>query len=178
MYSPDARSAYNETDHAVLARVPKDKIREKDKYEFFAGFDSNGHSTWSSNIRNRKPVFTFPGGVNRLDVSYNAPLGRYLMTMRSRARAGGLNQFSIYDSPEPWGPWTTVYYTETWNGSSLSNGQGGWGEAQHIPTKWISEDGRTFYLVFSGNDSFAMRKATLTVSNKGKTDGNENLLRR
>jgi hypothetical protein len=46
----------------------------------------------------------------------------------------------------------------------LSTGNGGWGEAQHIPSKWISADGKEFYLVFAGDDSFAVRKATLTVS--------------
>jgi hypothetical protein len=86
------------------------------------------------------------------------------MTLRSRARAGGLNQFSIYDAPEPWGPWTTVYYTESWEDGPLSTGNGGWGESQHIPSKWISIDGRIFYLVFAGDDSFAVRKATLDVS--------------
>ena len=30
----------------------------------------------------------------------------------------------------------------------------------------VSEDGKTIHLVFSGNDSFSLRKATLTVSDK------------
>lgn len=98
-----------------------------------------------------------------MDVTYNGPIGRYLMTMRSRAKNGGRNQFSIYDAPEPWGPWTTVYYTENWEGSVLSKSSKGWGESQHIPSKWISADGKTFYLVFSGDDSLSVRQATITV---------------
>ncbi len=86
------------------------------------------------------------------------------MTMRSQAHKGGLNQFSIYDAPEPWGPWTTVFYTEQWQGGVLSTGNGGWGESQHIPTKWISPDGKTFHLVFAGDDSFSVMKATLTTA--------------
>jgi hypothetical protein len=73
----------------------------KTAYEFFSGFDANDNPTWSSDINQRKAVFTFPGGCNRIDVTYNAPLKRYLLVTRSRARAGGKDQFSIYDAAEP-----------------------------------------------------------------------------
>jgi hypothetical protein len=39
----------------------------------------------------------------------------------------------------------------------------GSGETGNFPPKWMSEDGRTIYLVFSGDDSFSVRKATLTI---------------
>ena len=156
MYSPNTSSAYNETDSAVLTRVPRGKITDRSAYEFVKSVSGSGNPTWTSNISQRGTVFAFPGGVNRLDVTYNAGIGRYLMTMRSRAKSGGLNQFSIYDAPQPWGPWSTVFYTENWDTDP--------GEVQHIPSKWISGDGKTIYLIFAGNDSFSVRKATLTVS--------------
>lgn len=37
------------------------------------------------------------------------------------------------------------------------------GESASFPTRWMSADGRTLPLVFSGDDHFAVRKATLTV---------------
>lgn len=154
-YSPDTPSAYNETDTVVLARVPIKSIIDRDAYEFYSGVDARGDPVWSGDINQRKAVFTFPGGCNRIDVIYNAPLGRYLLVMRSRAEAGGKNQFSIYDAPEPWGPWTTVFYTENWDVDP--------GESAHIPAKWISADGKTCHLVFAGSDSFAVRMLTLTA---------------
>jgi len=63
--------------------------------------------------------------------------------------------FGIYDAPEPWGPWTTAFYTEEWDV--------GPGESSSLPTKWMSADGRTMHLVFSGNDSFSVRQATVTT---------------
>jgi hypothetical protein len=162
LYSPDTPSAYEETDTLVLARVPKDSIRDRAAYEFLSGPDANGNPTWSSDISQRKAVFTFPGGCNRLDVTYNAPLGRYLLVMRSRAEVGGKNQFSIYDAPEPWGPWTTVFYTESWDIDP--------GESVHVPAKWISADGRTCHLVFAGSDSFAVRQFTLIAQAQGSPD--------
>jgi len=164
MYSPNTPSAYLEADEVILARVPKTRISDRVAYEFFKKLDIKSNPVWTSEISQRGSVFVFPGGCNRIDVTYYAPLGRYLMTMRSRAKNGGLNQFSIYDAPEPWGPWTTVYYTESWEGVVLSKGNEGWGESQHIPSKWISANGKTFYIVFAGHDSFSVRQATITVS--------------
>jgi len=162
MYSPDTPSAYDETDTVVLARVPIESIADRSGYEFFAGFDTEGNPVWSGDISQRMPAFTFAGGCNRIDVTYNAPLGRYLLVMRSRAQAGGIDQFSIYDAPEPWGPWTTVFYTENWDVDP--------GESSHIPAKWISTDGKTCHLVFAGDDSFAVRKFTLTASAQKSPD--------
>ena len=160
MYSPNSPSAYTETDQVILARVPKDQITRREAYAFFQGLE-DGRPVWTTDINRRGSVFTFPGGSNRLDVSYNASLGRYLMTMRSRARLEGLNQFSIYEAPEPWGPWTTVFYTESWDVDP--------GESQHLPTKWMSADGKSLHMVFSGDDSFSVRQATLNFTGKATT---------
>ena len=61
--------------------------------------------------------------------------------------------FRIFDAPDPWGPWTTVFSVEHWDV--------GPGETSSFPTKWMSDDGRTIYLAFSGDDHFSVRKATL-----------------
>jgi hypothetical protein len=64
--------------------------------------------------------------------------------------------FGIYDAPAPWGPWTTAFFTEKWDV--------GPGESASFPTKWMSADGKALHLVFSGDDYFAVRKATLRTS--------------
>jgi hypothetical protein len=51
-----------------------------------SSFDGNSNPAWSSDIEQRKAVFIFPGGCNRIDVTYNAPLKRYLLVTHSRAR--------------------------------------------------------------------------------------------
>ena len=64
--------------------------------------------------------------------------------------------FVVYDAPEPWGPWSTAFYTEYWDVVP--------GEHGDFPAKWMSENGRELYLVFSGNDCFSVRKATLVLT--------------
>jgi hypothetical protein len=63
--------------------------------------------------------------------------------------------FGIYDAPEPWGPWTTVYFTDEWDV--------GPGESSSLPPKWMSADGKTVHLVFSGDDCFSVRRGVLEI---------------
>ena len=80
---------------------------------------------------------------------------RHLPGGHELRHAGG---FGVYDAPEPWGPWTAVYHTDNWDT--------GPGESASFPTQWISPNGLTLHLVFSGNDSFSVRKATLQLGTK------------
>jgi hypothetical protein len=61
----------------------------------------------------------------------------------------------VFDAPEPWGPWTSVFLADQWDV--------GPGDSASFPSKWMSSDGRVLHLVFSGNDSFSVRQATLEL---------------
>lgn len=160
VYSFDSDSAYEPADRMVLARVPKDRIGERAAYEFFTNLDADGKPTWSAEIAERGAVFEHKRRCTRGGVTYNAGLKRYFWC-QSIPRPGGPDRtdarfkggLAIYDAAEPWGPWTTVYFNENWDV--------GPGETASFPTKWMSADGREMHLVFSGDDSFAMRKVVL-----------------
>jgi CubicO group peptidase (beta-lactamase class C family) len=163
VYSFDSDSAYTAADQMVLARVPKDRLAQRDAWEFFTGLDAAGQPGWSKDIEKRGAVFENAGDCYRGGVSYDAGLKRYLWCQiipRSTHPQGMRFQggFGIYDAPEPWGPWTTVFHTENWDV--------GPGEASSFPPKWMSADGKTIHLVFSGNDAFSVRKATLITETK------------
>ncbi|MEZ4712973.1 MAG: hypothetical protein R3A44_37635 [Caldilineaceae bacterium] len=161
----DNPSAYTAADRFILMRAPKDQLRNKAAYEYFVGVDGANNPTWSSNVSQRGSVFTNPGLARRSGISYIPGLKRYLWWQQSNNGsedtrfAGG---FGVYDAPEPWGPWTTVYHTDKWDV--------GPGETGSFPPKWASSDGQTLYLVFSGDDSFSVRKAILTLANGGAVD--------
>jgi hypothetical protein len=154
IYSHDSDSAYERADGTVLARVPKERIRDRQAYVFFVNRAAEDRAVWTTDVHRRDSVFENPGNCYRTSVSYNAGLKRYLMC---QINAGADTRFSggfgIYDAPEPWGPWTTVYYTPKWDV--------GPGETNSLPTKWMSADGKTVHLLFSGDDYFSVRKATL-----------------
>src|SRR5205807_1831651 len=116
IYSPDDPGAYQPADRMVLARVSKEKITRRDAYEFFHSLGDGGKPLWTKNIDERGAVFTRPGKCYRSSIIYNAPLKRYLWCQTlpggdARFKGG----FTIYDAPEPWGPWTTVFTTDDWD---------------------------------------------------------------
>ena len=158
--SHDHPSAYKRADRFILMRVPKNRIRDREAYEFFGELDKNRNPIWVKNIKERGAVFYDQGGCFRSGISYNAGLKRYIWWQAKfpegidgRFDAG---MFGVFDAPEPWGPWTTIYYTKNWDVGA--------GETGSFPTKWMSDDGKTMHLVFSGNDSFSVRKVTLKIA--------------
>ncbi len=157
LYSHDGDSAYVPADGFVLARVPRESILDRAAFEFFVRRNAHGHPVWSPDIADRGPVFENPGRCARSSVSYNADLRRYLWWQNipregqvdTRFRGG----FGIYDAPQPWGPWTTAYYTDEWDI--------GPGEMGSLPTLWMSAGGHVCYLVFSGHDYFSVRRLVI-----------------
>jgi CubicO group peptidase (beta-lactamase class C family) len=156
IYSNNEESAYKASDEMILARVHKNSLKEKDGYEYFAGYTRNNKPLWSEDYQKRKAVFTNPGKCYRSGITYNAGLKRYLwcqiipVSDRGTARGprfkGGLG---IFEAPEPWGPWKTAYYTMDWDM--------GPGETASLPTKWMSVDGKSCHYLFSGDDYFSVR---------------------
>jgi hypothetical protein len=162
-----------------LARVHKNNIfGSKSDCQFLTGFDSGnptGNPIWGR-ISGKMPVFEDPEGAGAVvSASYNPGIGRYILaTQHTKSLSSVLG---IFDAPEPWGPWTTVkYYTpsdrfgETRPGSTLH-----W---EHnvfflaFPTKWLSADGKSFTMTFTGggqgknNDSFNTVRGTFSVSSR------------
>lgn len=158
--SSDSDSAYEPADRFVMARVHRDQLLDRDAYQFFQGATGNS-ARWSTDIADRGAVFVHPGNCYRSGITFNAGLGRYLWCQvlpQSRDRRGPRYEggFGIYESPEPWGPWRTVHFTKHWDV--------GPGETSCFPTKWMSDDGRTAHLLFSGDDCFSVRRAKFEVS--------------
>jgi Domain of unknown function (DUF4185) len=158
VYSQDGPNAYESDDHVVLARVPKKKVRDRSAYEFFVKLDSSGQPLWTRSIEQRGVVFSYPRHVQRVDAVYNPGIKRYLL-------AAGFNHsggWGIFDAPEPWGRWTTAFHNESWDVGGT--------HGYRLPSKWISSDGRTMHLVFSGvkdYDAFCVRKLTLEINGAG-----------
>jgi len=136
-----------------LARVHKDSMMVQDAYEFFGGLDGNDDPVWLGidGVFDRVPVHRDANGVGwNVSVSYNAPLGRYiLLTAHTHNRTGFMGMF---DAPEPWGPWTIVKYYEDGYFGEGSGVVGATTYFWNFAPKWLSEDGLDFTLVFTGGN--------------------------
>jgi len=169
MVSHDNPSSYTYANQFVLLRVPKDKIATQSAWQYFSGTATS--PAWSSSYTSRKPIFTQSGKCYRSDMSWDAGLGRFIWWQNKCAQGEdcrSLGKFGVFDAPNPWGPWTTVFYTTNWDMGA--------GESGHFPPKWMS--GNTAYLTFSGDDAFSVRKATFIADSasdcgNGNCDANE-----
>lgn len=163
-----------------LARVPISSIQDRETWEFFAGMDGDA-PTWIADIGQKAPVLTdtrrvYPSmrgtGIRNMtvisqgSVVYNEPLKRYIYSSWTEYT------FEFYEAPQPWGPWTLFMRKDfggyPWFGgdaecSTPKNG----GYATVIPSKFISDDGRTMWVQAnwfvgvgcgSPNYNFSLRK--------------------
>ena len=140
-----------------LARVPRDRLKDRSAYEFYQRLGRDGRPRWTAALPERQAVFADPNGRRLSKVVYNAALKRYLAT----AAGGQVGQLAVFDAPEPWGPWTTVAYEDNWGGLGTTEAL-----EYDLPTKWISADGKTVWCVFSSAgvlDSFNLVRGTLRL---------------
>lgn len=163
-YSHDGPLADTPADRFVLMRAKKDRLAEQSAWEFLVSVDEKtGEPEWSSDIGRRGAVFSNRDSCLRSAITYCAPLKRYLWWQHIPLPAGTGDRgdtrfeggFAVYDAPEPWGPWTVAFHTPKWDV--------GPGEHGDFPSKWMSADGLTLHLVFSGDDAFSVRQARLRL---------------
>jgi hypothetical protein len=162
-YSHDGPKADVPADRFILMRASKVKVTEKGAWEFYEKPGPDGKPVWTHDMAKRGGVFQHRDGCLRSAMTLNPALKRYLWWQQIPLPAGAKDRgdtrftggFAIYDAPEPWGPWTTAYFTNEWDF--------GPGEHGDFPAKWMSADGLTMHLVFSGADAFCVRKATVRL---------------
>jgi hypothetical protein len=162
--------------HLYLRRAAVDRITvdpaTPGQLEYFSGLGTDGKPLWSIYAANAVAVFADrnipPGAYTNQSITYDAPLGRYLLTA---FHGNGAGQAGFFEALNPWGPWSTIAYYEDWGGFNESAGEG---NGLSFPSKWISGDGRTLWGVFSAQDkgpngprdfdSFNLAQALLSVA--------------
>lgn len=144
------------TESIAMLRVPKDRIMNRRAHEYFAGTDRAGSPSWTNDVHQRKPVLASPNAVGwGVRVAYHPGLRRYLLTTFRKWDGSWV----LFDAPEPWGPWTTVATYDQWIDATPKFGF-------TFPQKWMSADGRTVWIVFSGTqayDAFNVVKGTVRL---------------
>ena len=156
--------------HIYLRRIAVSNMTEDPAtpghFEYFAGTDSTGAALWTPTQGNAQAIFqdanVAAGTYSVSGAVYDAPLGRYLLVT---FHGEGTGQLGVFEAPDPWGPWATVDYEDDWGGLNETAGPG---NGLQFPAKWISDDGRTLWAVFSGVgtfDSFNLAALKLSTSN-------------
>ena len=170
-YSPD----FDQT-KLYLARVPRDRLMDREAWQFFAGLNK-GEPTWSADIEDKLPVLeddtlyrNDKSGIAQGSVIYLPQHNRYLYSTRAAY------EWIYYDAAKPWGPWNKVAVAE-WTG--------GWTPEYHagypavMTTKFIDEDGLGGWMISSLSSSYfegmwynmCFRRFELEVSEEPEPSG-------
>ena len=149
-----------------MGRAPQEKLTDRNSYELVSAVE-NGQPQWTKDAAQARPIFadTRPNH-DTATVVYVGPLKRYLLTTFH----DGPGELSIFDSVNPWGPWTTVAYDSHWGQMSHE----GEGLTCSFPANWMSDDGLTLWCIFAvyggsakeginGHDRFNLVKATVEL---------------
>jgi hypothetical protein len=131
-------------DQIYLARVAPSiqNINDRSKYEFFGGHDASGRPIWTHDFAAIKPLVEWNNNAGCVTMTYNVPLKKYLMVITDGGNT--ISKFNTYilESEQITGPWRLVVYMRNF---------GEQGYFVNIPSKFISQDGRTAWLCYAAN---------------------------
>jgi len=112
------------------------------KYEFFAGRHRKGKAVWSRDFAETKPIAAWRDNMGCVTMTYNAPLKKYLMCVTDGGTTVSSFNTYILESDRVTGPFKLVTYLRSFGEQAYF---------VNIPSKFISSDGRTFWLCYAAN---------------------------
>ena len=141
-------------DDLYLARTKPSPttINDVGAWEFYAGKDTHGKPLWDRRIQNMRPLLEWRGHLGSATITYDAPMHLYLLCVSRPAdgfTSNGDFDTLILESKQITGPWAMVTYLKSFGPQAYF---------VNIPSKFISPNGRTFWLAYSANFSLDMDK--------------------
>ena len=116
-------------------------INDPAAYEFFGGRDAGGKPIWTRKFADIKPLLKWQDHLGCVTATYDPGLKKYLMCISRSVRVGHANVL-LLESAQLTGPWKVAVYLHDFGPEAYF---------LNIPSKFISPDGRTFFLCYSGN---------------------------
>ena len=145
----DRRYAYNswitaDQIHMVRVKPTVENMNDVAQYEFFAGHRPDGEPVWSDTFAGIKPLAEWRDHMGCVTMTYIAPLKKYLMCVTDGGNTVSRYHTYLLESDRITGPWKMAAYLRNFGEQAYF---------VNIPSKFISGDGRTFWLCYSANFS-------------------------
>ncbi len=133
-------------DQVYLLRVTPsvENINDASKYEFYAGKDEKGIPVWTKDFKKIKPLLEWNNNMGCVTITYNVPLKKYLMCVTDGGNTVSRMNTYILESDRIDGDWKIITYMKEFGTQAYF---------VNIPSKFISDDGETMWLLYSGNFS-------------------------
>jgi hypothetical protein len=169
-----SNSAYDLVPGFSLMRGSRIDLLQQVNWEYFCGTATS--PAWCTSPAATTPIFFEPNirFTPRAGMSWNPGLGRFMLSLVYDPTPATPNEgtrfyggLMVLVSSQPWGPWQTVFSSDTlsWPGGTSAPACGstdwGSGERADIPTKYMSTDGKTFYLFSSGGDCLSIARGVM-----------------
>ncbi len=131
-------------DQVYLIRVTPsiENMNDPLKYDFYAGRDQKGEPIWTGDFKKIEPLLGWSGNMGCVTITYNAPLKKYLMCVTDGGNTCAKMNTYILESEKLTGQWRLITYMKDFGEQAYF---------VNIPSKFISQDGKTAWLLYSGN---------------------------
>jgi hypothetical protein len=141
-------------DSLILGRAKPDvaDLTDPALWQWVTGWTPYNWAWWpvfSTHFATPTPILSWPGHITYPQISYDAPIHRYLLTFTfsyaSKPPAIWRNgaDLVMLEGPHPWGPFQFVAHEPEFGPSN--------GYAAGFPIKWISLNGRDLWMKWAAN---------------------------
>jgi hypothetical protein len=135
----------------VLGRVPRERIGRLDAadWEFYAATEGVEKPAWTRRVRDARAIFRDRGFTSMTGMHYLPAFRRFLLMQWAYVNldapdAWQHTRLSLYEAPQPWGPWALVHRDPDWgNGAGYYN--------PGLPAKWFEDGGRRAWMTMAGD---------------------------
>ncbi len=133
-------------DQIYLIRVTPsiENMNNPAAYEFYAGKDAKGKTKWTNDFKMIKPLLEWDNNMGCVTATYNPALKKYIMCITDGGNTVSKMNTYLLESDTIDGEWKLITYMKDFGEQAYF---------VNIPSKFISEDGKTAWLMYSGNFS-------------------------
>jgi len=137
----------------MLGRVPKDKIMDRDSWEFAAVdfFTVDGipnEPMWHKDIDEAKPILEIEGHIGLPEMVYIKSLKKYILLtwgLHTDFRTPTGSELTILESDNIYGPFSLVHYDWMWYSRECCP------YTPRLPLKWFNSETLEGFILHSGN---------------------------
>ena len=131
-----------------LGRVAADTIMDAIKWEWVCAWKADGQPVFGGKLEEAIPILSVHKSIGVPEMVYAKGINRYLLftwRLRRDFTPGEGTDLMVMESPEPWGPFSLVHIEHEWEGREFTP------YCPRVPLKWMDEDGKAGWLLFSGS---------------------------
>ena len=150
VYAVSNDGTWNNGNYMTLGRVSRGLIGRLDPedWEFVHDWTGDHQPVWRPRHDNALYVFRSPGRASMTGIHYVAGLDLHILPqwhyphLDDPKRRWKATRWELYSAPAPWGPWR-LFHSQDFEPEGFYN--------PSIPSKFISEDGRKFWIFAAGD---------------------------